>query len=258
MGKKLKSRSQGSLNKRALSVIKACDVILEVLDARFPMESRNRGLEQSVIRTGKKLILVLNKADLANKKEVMEFIEGGGLHAIHTSCKEFTGLSNLKSMLQRIARETNSDIKVGIVGQPNVGKSALINRLALRHATKVSPIAGTTVGEQWVRITNHIMLFDSPGVLQSSKRAPLMMTGGINPEDLQDPESAATKIIHMLRENAPAKLSEKYGITRLEGTDEEVLEAIALGKNRLAKGGVPDTKTMATIIVRDWQRGLIE
>lgn len=255
MGKKLKSRSQGALNKRALDVVKACDVILEVLDARFPRETRNRDLEQSVIRTGKKLILVLNKADLADKKNVKEFIEGGGLHAVHTSCKEFTGLSNLKSMLQRIARESGKDIRVGVVGQPNVGKSALINRLALRHATKVSPIAGTTVGEQWVRITSNIMLFDSPGVLQSSKRAPLMMTGGINPEDLQDPELAAVKIINLLRKSEPERLVKKYGLEFLEGEDEDVLARIALKMNRLAKGGAPDTKTMATMIVRAWQRG---
>ncbi|HLD81445.1 MAG TPA: GTPase [archaeon] len=258
-------KGRGRLERRELfaqiveGVVRASDVVLEVTDARFPKQTRSEELEGRIQGFGKKVIVVMNKSDLVKEKEALKKLvlelKAKGREAVFTSCKEFTGLSSLKSLLFKHAKESGRDLKVGVIGMPNTGKSSLVNRLGLRKAARVGPVAGTTVGKQWIRIANNILLLDTPGVFGRTQRGALLVSGGLNPEDLRDPETAAAKLIKYLQENHNTKwIKEEYGIENASGDPEKVIEEIAVKRKKLVKGGAPDVKIMSQMIVRDWQR----
>ncbi|MBN1160086.1 MAG: 50S ribosome-binding GTPase, partial [Candidatus Diapherotrites archaeon] len=180
--------------RRVMRVINDSDIILEVVDARFPQDTRNKELEKIVKNKGKTLMIVINKADLVPLKEVRKIQEELEYPSVYTSCKSYQGISNLKVQLQIMAKGKEM-LKVGIIGMPNTGKSSITNRLRHKKVARVSPLAGFTKGEQWIKILPNVMLLDSPGVLDREIPYKLAaLVGSRNPEEFKSAEPLAIEI----------------------------------------------------------------
>ncbi len=228
--------------------MKEVNVVVEVLDARFPKETRNKILEKKVIKEGKKLIIVLNKVDLVPKKFLRRELKYFG-SAIPVSCKLRKG----KKKLINEIKKTKGEIRVGIVGYPNVGKSSLINYLKGRKSAKVSPIPGYTKGIQWIRV-GRILFYDTPGVLPPQTYKRMIILGAVDPSIFEDPIPAAYVIIKKIEEVNP-EILEKYA--EFKGDVDEFLERVAKKYNFKAKGDKPDVKRAARKILDDWIKGKI-
>lgn len=234
------------------TVITESNVILEVLDARMPNETRNIKLEKNIIRNNKKLILILNKCDLTNRpylektrKELSKIAP-----CIFTSTKLRYGISILKKMLFRFKNP-----RVGVIGYPNTGKSSLINALKGKKSAKTSPIAGFTRAKQWIRIDKNILLIDTPGIIpiHEMDEIKLALINAKHPNNLKDPESVALHIIKLFLKENPLALRQRYDVA-LKDNALEILNEIAIKRKKLKKGGVPDLETTSRIIILEWQK----
>lgn len=247
---------------RVMSIIDRADLLLEVLDARFPEQTRNARLEQAIEAKGKKLVLVLNKSDLISKKKAKERKKSLEKEAriVFVSSRKKTGLNLLRKEIALVLKPLKKKALVGVIGYPNTGKSSLINALAGRKAVRASIKAGLTRGEQFIRLKENLLLIDSPGIipLAESDEFRLILTLSKNPEQISDPEDAALKLLDLLLKEKPEELEKKYSLKVKGLTAEKILEEIAFQKKRLLKGGLPDTKTIARQILMDYQKGKLK
>ena len=201
----------------ARDVIHRADVVLEILDARLIQETRNLALEREVISSGRRLIHVINKSDLA-PREFLEKAKDSLTNAIFISTKERDGISMLRQLIYRVAaasKSQNEDIVVGVVGYPNVGKSSIINALAGRASTGVSPVSGYTRSVQKVRVTNRIMILDSPGVIpvDEQDQVKLAIIASKNADSLEAPDFVAAQILLILLEqHGPEWFETTFGV----------------------------------------------
>lgn len=217
-------------------VIRNSDILLEVLDARFPEESRNIEVENKAAREEKQILYVLNKCDLVTKED-MEKWKGRIQPSIFVSSKERLGTTMLRNKILSMAKKDN--ITVGVVGYPNTGKSSVINALKGKTAAKTSSVSGYTKGLQMIRIDNRMNIIDTPGVIpfKEDDEVKLALLG--SKTDVKEPEIAALKLLENMHDDEP----------------EEKLEELAKGWNMLMKGGIPDTRRAARKLLEDWQKG---
>ncbi|MBT4174157.1 GTPase RsgA [archaeon] len=228
-------------------VIKYSNIIIEVLDARFPELTRNQEIEDKIKR--KKLILVLNKCDLVDKKEVEAWAKEH--NALFVSATKRLGTTMLK---RKIISLSKGKTTVGVLGYPNTGKSSIINVLAGRRAAKTSPQSGYTKGRQLIRMSPNIYLFDTPGVLPYKEKDELKhsLTSTKDFTKVKDPETVAFELIKLKK----TTIQKFY---KLESDDpEELLEELGQKLGKLKKGGKVNFDATARIILKDWQRGKIK
>ena len=237
-------------------VVKDSDIILLILDARVPELSRNKELERIVEYHHKKMIYVFNKTDIVSFK-YLDYIKRKYTDAFFVSGTLNIGINDLKRNLLILAKKMKiKNLKIGVVGYPNVGKSAIINALAKRAKARVSKRAGTTRGIQWIR-AGSLFILDSPGVVPfSDSEADLGVLGAKNPEKLRNVEAVALEIVKIFIEYDKKILENLYGI-KTENLNDigEVLEEIGKKKGFLLKGGVVDNHRAALFVIRDWQKG---
>ncbi|MBX4196223.1 50S ribosome-binding GTPase [Candidatus Pacearchaeota archaeon] len=239
-------------------VVGEADAVVFVVDARMPEMSRNMEVQELLDRSGKEVVLVLNKIDLV-PVEKQDDIKRQYPHAFFAAATQNVGISDLRRELHIIGKRLKKKtLKVGIVGYPNVGKSALINALARRKRALMSPIAGTTKGIQFIR-AGSLKILDSPGVIDmDDPELKLGVIGAKNPEDLRNPELVAAEIIEYVCER-DRKALERYVGGVLEGEDsDELLFNIGMKKGYLVKGGKVDERRTALQIIRDWQKGKLK
>ncbi|MDO8628023.1 MAG: GTPase, partial [Candidatus Diapherotrites archaeon] len=150
---------------RVLKLIRNSNIVVEVVDARFSAETRHPYLERKVLDNDKKLIIVMNKADLLSKDALLRLKREMAKVAttVFISARSKKGVIRLREEIGKAMK--TKDAKIGIIGYPNVGKSTLVNALSGRHAAPTSIKAGFTRGEQYVRISEHIVLTDTPGII---------------------------------------------------------------------------------------------
>lgn len=243
---------------RVRKIIGTSDLILEIIDARFPEETRNRQLEGMVKNSGKGLVIVLNKSDLISVERAKELKReiSKEFPCIFISSKERYGSKMLREIIGK--NVGSGKVGVGIVGYPNTGKSSVINYLKGKKAAKTSSSAGFTKGEQMVRVSEKIMLMDSPGVIPFDEvdERKLALIGSKSPNQLKNVFGAAVYVIEFIQQKNPGILGEFYDVKGENA--EEILEEIAVKKKRLLKGGIPDSELAARLFLNDWQNGKLK
>jgi ribosome biogenesis GTPase A len=246
-------------------VIKKADVLLEVIDARFPEETRNSEVERDIVRLNKPFIIVINKCDLVSKEKLDKTKARLSKIAptIFISSKDRSGTTMLRHQILASAAIKASvkgrDILVGTLGYPNVGKSSVINGVTGRHRASTSPVSGHTKGVQLVDAGSRIMFIDTPGVIPVDEKDEYLqgLLGIKDATHLKDKIGVALKILEKMLTENKAALESFYNITIEEGTSYDVLELIGKQCNFLQKKGEVDETRTATRIINDWQNGLL-
>ncbi|MDO8528404.1 MAG: GTPase [Nanoarchaeota archaeon] len=245
-----------------MKVISEAEVILEVLDARFWKETRNFEIEKEIRKKGKKIIYVLNKADLVDRKKIVaEMMSYKMLPYVFVSCKNRRGSSDLRKKIKIEAKRLNMrKVNIGLIGYPNTGKSSLINLMRGSRVSRVSPESGYTKGIQRVKISEGIYIIDTPGVIPSYENAnkedkDLFKHTQINVrtwDKVKEPEM----LINSLIGKYPLLIENFYDINS-EGDSEILLEELGRKKGFLLKGNEVDKDRTARLILRDFQEGKI-
>ena len=252
----------------AKKVVSQSDIIIEILDARFIEETRNKYVEDKIRKRGKKLIYVLNKTDIAQdiKAKLKEVPDP----KITISCKERQGSRKLRDLIKRFSKDIEKPrdkfgrITVGIIGQPNTGKSSIINILTGKSSAKTGSQAGFTKGMQKIKMTKNILLMDTPGVIPYKNYSnnpndrqrfidQQAKIGARTEEKIRDPESFVDLVI----KKYPGILEGYYKVDS-EGDSEILMEKIERSKSILKKGNLVDTDKVARLILMNWQKGNIK
>jgi hypothetical protein len=242
-------------------VIRKADVLLEVVDARFPDETRNSEVEAEIVRAKKPFIIVMSKCDLVSQEtlEKKKSLLSKIAPVVFISSKERFGTTMLRHRILELADIKDRDILVGSLGYPNTGKSSVINGVVGRHRTSTSSISGHTKGVQLVNAGSRIKFIDTPGVIPFDEHDEYIqgMLGIKDATHLKDPIGVALKIIEkMCAENRTA-LEAFYKVTIESQDSYDVLELIGRQANCLKKKGEVDDTRVGIRIVNDWQRGLL-
>ncbi len=237
------------------SQVDKSDVVLEVVDARFPSICRSNRLEKYVLDSDStNLIIAINKTDLIPRERLDQWIswfKDQGLAAVGVSAKERLGTSRIRQTILRASKRKTA--VVAVVGFPNTGKSSLINTLRGKSAAGVAPIPGKTRSEQKVRVSNSLFMFDTPGVIPAKlPEKHKILLGIVSITKLQDPEHAALVLYHQGNQLNPGAIAKYYEI---EDNEEELLEILAVKFNKYRKGKVPNEREAAMIILKDHVRG---
>lgn len=249
--------------------IKLIDLIIELVDARVPLSSRNPDIDE--LGKGKARLILLNKADLAEDRlndEWVAYFKEKGYSAVKVNSRKGGGIKSIQSVIQEACREkTERDRKRGIlnrpvramvVGIPNVGKSTFINAFAGKACAKTGNKPGVTKGKQWIRLNKSVELLDTPGILwpkfeDQEVGLKLAFIGSIKDEILQTEELAA-ELVKFLKESYPGVLEEKYSIPEVQDTY-ECLANIAQSRHCLVRGSELDTEKAASILLDDFRGG---
>jgi len=234
------------------SIIKRSDIILEILDARFPEESRNYFLEQKL--KDKKIIYVLNKADLIDKNHKKKL--KGTNPSVYVSAKKRLGSRKLRDLIFITASKINKPkILVGVIGYPNTGKSSVINMLKGKHVSLVSSVSGFTKGEQLIKLSSKIYLIDSPGIIPMKEKYSVkhLKIASIDFSKIKDAENYVLDLI----DDNKQQICSYYNLD-LNLDSYDILEKIAEKFKKLKKKGELDLDAAARQIIKDWQSGKIK
>lgn len=232
-------------------VLREADIIILVLDARMPLETRNVEIENKVNALGKTLIYVINKSDLADLV-TLKALKKQFKKSVFISAKKHTGLNKLREILGVEAKKVKFEtVRVGVLGYPNVGKSSLINSLKGRESAPVSSISGYTKSIRNVRASGKIMFLDTPGVIPYNEKDNVKhsMIGTVDHSREKDPDLVVMQLIKTF----PGLIGEYYDVVE----NDDIIESIAKKRNLLKKGNEPDISRTARMILKDWQTGKI-
>ncbi len=247
-------------NKPGMAMLKRilgeANVVIEVIDARDPDGTRLREVEGRI--GNGRLIVVANKADLVGKDRIGE-LKGQGIIPFSARTRDSGGAGRMALMHAIAAKAGNAKPRVAVVGYPNVGKSSIVNLLALGGRARVSPVAGTTRSVQWIVTRSpEVFLMDSPGVFppkdEKSSGVDKLVRGFVNVEDTHDPEALVDSFIEKYggkrewQDWIKSEFSLKAG--QECGSASEILEAIAIRRGWLLKGGRPDRDRAARALLR--------
>ncbi|MCL2199160.1 MAG: ribosome biogenesis GTPase YlqF [Defluviitaleaceae bacterium] len=253
--------------KRMLATqMKIIDVVVELLDARVPLSSRNPDID--TLAKDKKRVLVLNKADLADEKVTArweDYFSGQGFFALAVNAKDNdkkkSGAAKLTAALKKIMADKvekqkqrgriNAPIRAMIVGIPNVGKSTFINQLVGRAGAIAADRPGVTRGRQWLKVGGEFDLMDTPGVLWPKFDDPMVgirlaCTGAVN-DDILDRITLANHLIEIFETLDTEILQRRYKANTLEGIGE--------ARGFKMKGGVIDLERTAITVLDEFRDG---
>ena len=258
--------------KRAMKEdLKLIDLVIELVDARVPLSSRNPDIDD--LGAGKARIVLLNKADLAdealNRRWAQWFTERG-MHVVKIDARNKGTLKQIQAVVQEASKEKierdrkrgilNRPIRAMVVGIPNVGKSTFINSFAGKACAKTGNKPGVTKGNQWIRLNKTLELLDTPGILwpkfeDQQVGLKLALIGSINDEILNRDE-LALELVNVLNRRYPGVLAERYQLENAGDCDTiQVLEQVARQRSCLAKGGELDLPKAARLLLDDFRSG---
>ena len=248
--------------------LKLVDLVIELLDARIPLSSRNPVISEL---TGSKTHLtLLNKADLADADTNIEWerkLSENGDFVFSLNANSGDGVKQLFKVLEKIqakkneGRERKRLLRMMIVGIPNVGKSSLINRMTGRRAAKTGDKPGVTKGKQWLALSNGMMLLDTPGILwpkfeDQTVALNLAFCGSIK-DEIMDVTELGLELIKRLSEIAPELLYARYKLEGLEETPVLTMEAIAEKRGFIMSGKRIDYERTAKTVLDEFRSAAI-
>lgn len=251
--------------------IKLIDLIIELVDARLPLSSRNPDIDS--LGKNKSRLILLNKADLADDRVNAlweEYFTKKGFFVVRINSKNGSGIKKINAVIQDACREKiernrkkgilNRPIRAMVVGIPNVGKSTFINAYAGKACTKTGNKPGVTKGKQWIKMSKTLELLDTPGILwpkfeDEKVGIRLAIAGSINDNILNITE-LSLKLMEYMKEEYPGELEKRY---QIEETEDLVatLEKIAEARHCLLKGNQYDLDKAAALLLDDYRSGRI-
>lgn len=248
--------------------LKMVDLVIEVIDARIPVSSRNPIINDLI--GGKQRVIILNKMDLADSKENEKWtrlFKDEGHFVVAMNCMNGNGVSNLLSLLSKYQESRNEELsrkrnlRMMIVGVPNVGKSSLINRLLGKKSARTGDRPGVTRGKQWLTLSNGMQLLDTPGILWPKFEDPevglnLAFCGSIRDETL-DLATLALELITVLQEEYPEELMERYKLIELGEMPLDTMEAISKKRGFILSGKRIDYERTARTVLDEFRSGII-
>lgn len=249
--------------------ISLIDLVIEVLDARAPLSSRNPDINE--LAKSKSRIVLLNKSDLADPESNLAwitFFEEQGCHVLEINAKGGNGVRNLRPLIDKACKEKierdrkrgiqNRPIRAMVVGIPNVGKSTFINAFAGKSATKTGNKPGVTKGKQWIRVGKNLELLDTPGILwpkfeDREVGLRLAFLGSVNDEIIVL-EELSCELIKLLTVKYPGCLQKRYGLQE-DGEPADVLAGIAECRKCYGKGESLDLEKASALFLDDYRSG---
>ena len=256
--------------KRAMQEdLKLINVIIELVDARVPLSSKNPDIDP--MANGKSRIILLNKCDLADAAVTAQwkkYYEKKGFFVALVNSKQGKGVKQVNEVIQSACKEKierdrrrgilNRPIRAMIVGIPNVGKSTFINSFAEKACTKTGNKPGVTKGKQWIRLNKNVELLDTPGILwpkfeDQTVGLRLAFIGSIK-DELSNQYELCLLLMKYLQEHYPEAVPKAY---QIEADDSEVvlLERVAKRRGCLKAGGEYDLDKAANYVIDDFRNG---
>jgi len=249
--------------------IKLIDLVIELVDARIPISSRNPDIDE--LGKGKSRIILLNKSDLADpvwNKKWVEYFAAKGMGVLEINSRTGMGIKSIQGLVQEVCKEkierdrkrgiVNRPVRAMVVGIPNVGKSTFINSFAGKACAKTGNKPGVTKGKQWIRLNKNVELLDTPGILwpkfeDQQVGLRLAFIGSIK-DEIMNLEELAAELISFMQDAYPGVLAEKYTINEKQNSY-SVLEAIAESRHCLVRGNELDTAKAAGMLLDDFRNG---
>ena len=254
------------------SFISLVDIVIELVDARAPLSSRNP------LRTGlnpsKPRLILLSKDDMADGEVTrlwVDYFRQSGIQCVSANLKKGKLLGLLSSSVDKaISAKREKEKRLGmkrqpakamVIGIPNVGKSTLINSLASRKAASVGNKAGITRAEQWIKLSEDFILLDTPGILPMNYPTPeqavrLALLGSMR-EDVMPNDELSERLLSFLRSNYPNSLQNRFEIEDISSLpDEEILQSIAKRRG-LLENGAPSSAKAAYLLLKEFKDGVL-
>ncbi len=249
--------------------IKLIDLVIELVDARIPISSRNPDIDE--LGKNKARLILLNKSDLAEEKQNdawVEYFKNKGFSVVKVNSRKGGGIKSIQGVIQEACKEKmerdrkrgilNRPVRAMVVGIPNVGKSTFINSFAGKACAKTGNKPGVTKGKQWIRLNKNVELLDTPGILwpkfeDQTVGLRLAFIGSIK-DELINVEELASELIKFMKEKYAGVLAEKYAIEEVEDSY-KCLQLIAESRHCLLKGNELDTVKAAVLLIDDFRNG---
>ena len=251
--------------------IKLIDLVIELVDARVPLSSRNPDIDE--LGKNKSRLILLNKADLADKnanKKWGEYFQSKGYFVQEVDSRSGAGMKAISAIIQEACKDKierdrkrgikNRPVRAMVVGIPNVGKSTFINTYAGKACAKTGNKPGVTKGKQWIRLNKNVELLDTPGILwpkfeDQAVGLRLALIGSINDEILNIDE-LAMELITSLRKQYPGTLEKRFQMEESEEKSAaQILEEIARVRGCLIRGGELDYGKASKLLMDDFRSG---
>ena len=251
--------------------IKLIDLVIELVDARVPLSSRNPDIDE--LGKNKSRLILLNKADLADKnanKKWGEYFQGKGYFVQEVDSRSGAGMKVISAIIQEACKDKierdrkrgikNRPVRAMVVGIPNVGKSTFINTYAGKACAKTGNKPGVTKGKQCIRLNKNVELLDTPGILwpkfeDQAVGLCLALIGSINDEILNIDE-LAMELITFLKNQYPGTLEKRFQLDESEEKSAvQILEEIARVRGCLIRGGELDYGKASKLLMDDFRSG---
>lgn len=249
--------------------MKLIDLVIELVDARIPLSSRNPDIDE--LGRNKARLILLNKADLAEEKwndAWAEYFKSKGFLVMKVDSRKNNGMKPIHGIIKEACKEKierdrkrgilNRPVRAMVVGIPNVGKSTFINSLAGKACAKTGNKPGVTKGKQWIRLNKQVELLDTPGILWPKFEDPqvglrLALIGSVKDEIL-NVEDLSLELLRFLKKEYPGTLAERYKVEE-DQEEAELLYGIAGNRGCLLKGNQPDPRKAAAILLEEFRSG---
>ena len=254
--------------------IKLIDLVIELVDARIPVSSRNPDIDE--LGKNKARLILMNKADLADETasgQWNRYFQEEGYHVVELDARSRAGMKQVTEVILEACREkierdrkrgiVNRPVRAMVVGIPNVGKSTFINSYAGRACAKTGNKPGVTKGKQWIRLNKNVELLDTPGILwpkfeDQTVGLRLALIGAIK-DEIINLEELSLELIGLLTHSYPGVLAARYGMGELPfdetAAPAEVLRQIAENRGCVKKGKEVDYAKAAELLLGEFRSG---
>ena len=249
--------------------IKLIDLVIEVIDARCPVSSRNPDINNLAV--GKLRLILLNKSDLSDRsanQKWITFFKDQGYYCVELDSRDRKNMKGVQTTLDAVCAAKferdrkrgikNRPVRAMVVGIPNVGKSTFINSFAGRAVAKTGNKPGVTKGKQWIKLNKSVELLDTPGILwpkfeDNTVGLHLAFIGSIN-DAIVETRELALELVDFLKESYPGAMSARYDVDEAL-VNHEIITDIAAKRNLVKKGSELDYDKAAAVLIDEFRNG---